>query len=497
MREAPRTNITAERSQFLSIGSTEPGNDGWFDRFCQQQILGLLTRMQRGRLIITLPHGQTIVCGQSGPAAAKNWSSSAAHVEAQATSENTGASASGAPFIQAEIKVARSEFFRRTLLFGDIGLAESYMDGLWETDDIRAVISWMLLNIEDSPVLNESGARSRLLNAFGACNQYLHRRRSNTLRNSKSNIEAHYDLGNDFFKIFLDRSMTYSSALFPAQAPQSTSAEQASLTQEWLKNEGPSLSGAAQLTADQTPLYHAQLAKYARLASKMRIQACDHVLEIGCGWGGFSIYAASLFQCRITAITISQEQFSYVTRLVAEQKLGHLIDVQLIDYRKVQGRFDKIVSIEMIEAVGDEHIDQFFACCNRLLRENGLLGLQMITSPDSRYDTLRKNVDFIQKHIFPGSLLPSLRRITQAMEKSGDLYLYDLHDMGASYVATLRQWQINFNERLPQVQELGFDERFVRTWNYYFSYCQAAFDMRNITAVQAVYTRPNNWRLRD
>jgi cyclopropane-fatty-acyl-phospholipid synthase len=151
----------------------------------------------------------------------------------------------------------------------------------------------------------------------------------------------------------------------------------------------------------------------------------------------------------------------------------------------------------MIEAVGDEHIDQFFACCNRLLRENGLLGLQMITSPDSRYDTLRKNVDFIQKHIFPGSLLPSLRRITQAMEKSGDLYLYDLHDMGASYVATLRQWQINFNERLPQVQELGFDERFVRTWNYYFSYCQAAFDMRNITAVQAVYTRPNNWRLRD
>jgi cyclopropane-fatty-acyl-phospholipid synthase len=441
----------------------------WFTEFCRRQIYAALGRMTLGQLQITLPNGEVTQFGCIDQ------------------SNNRG-DESG---VVAEIMVNDVDFFRRVLLFADIGLAESYMDGFWDTPDIRAVISWMLLNVENSPVLNESQARLPLLNLCGALNKLLHKSRSNTKSNSKKNIRDHYDLGNSFFEIFLDQSMTYSSGLF--EEHKTTSLK----NYEVLAHDTSTkpLQGGETM-AEGDCLAQAQIAKYSRLAQKLRLKESDTVLEIGCGWGGFSLFAASNYGCKIKAVTISLEQFHYVKQLIASAQLDHLVQVELIDYREIVGQYDKIVSIEMIEAVGDEHLDKFFARCERLLKRQGLLGLQMITSPDSRYDTLRQNVDFIQKHIFPGSLLPSLRRVNEAMAKSGDLFLYDLHDMGPSYVKTLREWQIRFKQSLDRVRALGFGETFIRKWDYYFAYCQAAFDMRNVTVVQAVYTRPNNLNLR-
>ena len=402
--------------------------------FFEKQIFSILKEMKKGQLTIELPDGPQFKFGENPDE------------------------------FKATIFVKDRSFFRRALLFADIGLAESYLDGQWETDDIRAVISWFLLNFNDSPVLNESGKKRKYVNLLTGINQLVHKTRINTEKMSRKNISEHYDLGNNFFSLFLDESMTYSSALF--------------------ENEGATLA-------------QAQIAKYARLAKMLRLKADDRVLEIGCGWGGFSLYAAKNIGCHITAVTISEEQFARVKKLVNENNLSDRIDVQLIDYRKITGSFDKIISIEMLEAVGEEFVDGYFAKCDELLKPDGLLALQFISSPDSRYDTLRRNVDFIQKYIFPGSLLQSIGRVNQALNKSGDLHLYNLHDMGNSYVKTLALWQARFQERLDDVRQLGFDERFIRKWNYYFSYCQAAFDMRNISVVQAVYTRPNNASLRD
>lgn len=428
----------------------------WTSAFCKKQVIALLSRMQHGRLSLTMPDGQKLSFGTRdlpAPAEAEN-----------SNMTEAASKTAGVPFIEADLKINCDEFYVYVLKFGDIGLAEAYMDGLCESSSIRNLISWFLVNLENSPVLNESGAQSRLFNLFAAMNRLIHGARSNSIDNSKRNIRAHYDLGNEFFKLFLDRSMTYSSALF---------------------EDGRGFS-----------LFEAQQAKYRRICEKLRLSREDHLLEIGCGWGGFSFFAASNYGCRITGITISEEQYKYARQMVRVNKLEHLIDLKLCDYRHIDGKYDKIASIEMIEAVGDEHMDTFIASCDRLLAPGGLLAFQMIVSPDSRYDTLRKNVDFIQKHIFPGSLLPSLRRVNRAMEKCGDLFLLDYFDMGSSYVETLRLWQLEFNKNAEVLLQMGFDECFIRKWNYYFEYCQAAFDMRNISVAQAVFTRPNNLSLR-
>ncbi len=411
----------------------ESGMTGFF----KKQVIDLLSSMPFGQLTINLPEGSKLSLGGNG---------SRSEVSTKA-----------------EITVHSNEFFRRAVLFGDIGFAESYLDGEWDSDDIRAVISWFLLNAGQSPVLNESSNKSKIMNLLGAVNKFIHSTRENTVSNSKKNIKDHYDLGNSFFSLFLDSSMTYSSALF---------------------------SSATQTLAE------AQTAKYERICHKLKLKPSDKVLEIGCGWGGFSTYAARKYKCKITAVTISDEQFAHVNKLIAASDLQNYIEPQLIDYRNIKGSFDKIVSIEMLEAVGEKYFDEYFAKCHSLLKQDGTLALQMITCPDSRYDTLRKNVDFIQKHIFPGSLLPSIGRVNTAINRTGDLYLYDIFDMADSYVKTLALWQESFNANLKQIEQLGFDRRFIRKWNYYFSYCQAAFDMRNVSVVQAIYTRPNNLNLR-
>lgn len=361
--------------------------------------------------------------------------------------------------IRARIRIARPEFFKRCVLYADIGFGEAYVDGDWYTDDITAVISWFILNVENSPAMSGSHARKFLFNLLGWQNRIRHLLRPNTLSLSRKNISEHYDLGNDFYRLFLDPSMTYSSAFF----------------------ERP----------DQT-LEQAQSAKYDRLCRQLQLKPGEHVLEIGSGGGGFSRYAAKNYGVRITTITISAEQFRYARELMAREGLADRVEVKLLDYRKIEGQFDKIVSIEMLEAVGDAFLETYFAKCHAVLKPGGLLALQMITCPDGRYDSLRKNVDWIQKHIFPGSLLLSVHRVNQALRKTGDLFLHDLKDLGLSYAETLKRWRVAFNQNELAVRELKFDSRFIRKWNYYLAYCEAAFALRNITVVQAVYTRPNN-----
>jgi cyclopropane-fatty-acyl-phospholipid synthase len=402
------------------------------NRFARKMVFSLLSHMSQGKLEVTLPDQSKHVFGNQ------------------------------AADITARIIVDDESMFWRCLLYADLGLAESYMDGLCDFSSIADVVSWFLLNQDGSPVLNESNEVSPVLNLAGFGNQFLHALRHNSQNNSRKNISDHYDLGNNFFQLFLDPTMTYSSALF-------------------LTNE---------LTLEQ-----AQLAKFARAAGMLRINPGDRVLDVGCGWGGLSLYMAKTFDCHVTSVTISQQQYDYFSALIRRENLQDRIDLKLVDYRLLEGKFDKIVSIEMIEAVGEEYIDTFIKKLDSLLARNGILLMQMITCPDSRYDIAHANVDFIQKHIFPGSLLQSLHRVTTAMNKCCDLFMVDLFDMTDSYVTTLKLWQIAFENRTTELAELGFDERFIRKWRYYFEYCQAAFFMRNVSVVQATYSRPNNTKL--
>jgi cyclopropane-fatty-acyl-phospholipid synthase len=360
------------------------------------------------------------------------------------------------------IQVHNSAFFKKCVLYGDIGFGESYVDGDWDTDDIAAVVSWFILNLETAPTLSGSRRQSWRVNWLSLANRWIHWLRSNSLKGTRRNIGAHYDLSNGLFALFLDRSMTYSCAYFRK----------------------PEMS-----------LQAAQQEKYERLCRKLRISSSDHVLELGCGWGGFSRHAAETHGCRVTAITISRQQYEYARRQIDAAGLAKQVEVRLQDYRQVEGRFDKIVSIEMLEAVGHQFLELFFRKCHALLKRRGLLGLQVITCSDRRYDTLRKSVDWSQKHIFPGSLILSVAAVNRAVNRSGDLFLHDLEDMGPYYARTLSRWHQNFQGNLEAVRQLGFDERFIRKWNYYLKYCEAAFAMRHNSVIQAVYTRQNNFSL--
>jgi cyclopropane-fatty-acyl-phospholipid synthase len=355
-----------------------------------------------------------------------------------------------------------AEFFRKCAFYGNIGMGEAYSDGLWDTDDIAAVISWFIENMNALQGSDTSSHKLPGVNLLKLVNWFRHLRRENTVDTSRRNIAEHYDLGNEFYQLWLDPSMTYSSARF--------------------------------VSAGQT-LEDAQYGKYEALCTKLKLSAGDHVLEIGCGWGGFAVHAAKHHGCRVTGVTISEAQAAYARDRIAKAGLQDRIEIRIQDYRHITGTFDKIASIEMLEAVGDKYHHSFFAKCAEVMAPDGLLGVQMITVPDCRYGSLKKGVDWIQRHIFPGSLLLSVGRINEVLLKTGDLFLHDLEDLGADYARTLSTWHENFNSVLERVRELGFDESFIRTWNYYLKYCEAGFATRNISVVQAVYTRPNNKRL--
>ena len=365
--------------------------------------------------------------------------------------------------VSAVIRVRDAAFFKRCVLFGDVGFGESYVAGEWDTDSIERVIAWAILNVEKSPSMSGSKSRTLALNLLKFCNRVQHVLRPNSERTARQNISEHYDLGNDFYGLWLDPTMTYSSAIF---------------------------------TAPDQSLESAQTAKYDALCRKLRILPTDHVLEIGSGWGGFACHAVRNYGCRVTTVTISAEQFHFAKERFKREGVAARVDIQLEDYRNITGQFDKVASIEMMEALGDRYLETYFAKIHKLLKPDGLVGLQYITAPDSRHADLKRGVDWIQKHIFPGSLLLSIGRVNQALNRTGDLFLHHLEDLGLSYARTLRMWFDTFNARLAEVRALGFDERFIRKWNYYLQYCEAAFSMRNISVVQAIYTRPNNPRLR-
>lgn len=364
--------------------------------------------------------------------------------------------------IKCHIIVKEWAFFRSCVLYGDVGFGEAYVNGQWDTDNVADVIRWMIHNVEHHPTLMADDVKRTPVNWFRLFNTIAHKLRDNTIMGSQRNISAHYDLGNSFFNLFLDSTMAYSSAYF---------------------------------TTDKQTLLEAQLAKFEIWCQKLRLNPRDHVLEIGCGWGGFALYAAKKYGCRITSITISKEQYTYAKQLFKDHRLDDKIDVQFVDYRHVEGKFSKIISIEMIEAVGHRFLPVYFDCITKLLKSDGLVGIQMITSPDHRYNSFRHNVDWIQKHIFPGSLLPSMKMVHECLYQAGNLNIFDVEDISPSYVRTLKMWRDVFNAKEAMVRAQGFDKSFMRKWNYYFAYCEAAFDMRNIGVVQAVFTRPNNYLL--
>ena len=392
-------------------------------------ILKVLGKMNKGRLTLTMPNGDVLRFGNT------------------------------IYEVSANMTISNANFFKRCLLYGDIGFAESYVAGEWDTNNIHNVISWFILNNDTNPAITGTKIKVSFTNILKLFNRVSHINRNNTLDGSKENISEHYDLGNDFYKLFLDKTMTYSSAIF--SKPKMT-------------------------------LEEAQIEKYDRLCRLLKLKSTDHVLEIGSGWGGFAAHAAKNYSCKITTVTISQEQFNYAKARFEKEGVADKVKILLEDYRNIVGKFDKIVSIEMLEAVGHEYIPTYFKKCNEVLKDNGLIALQVITSPDKRYNEIRKSVDFIQKHIFPGSLLPSVARINECVNKNSDLNLYDIKDIGIDYADTLKLWYNDFMNKKEEVKELGMSETFIRKWKYYLQYCEAAFRMRNISTMQLVYTRPNN-----
>ena len=399
--------------------------------FYQRLLLRVLRGFPHGCLRITWPDGSSQLFGEAG------------------LTEPT-----------AEVRLRRpAAFFRRCVLYGNIGLGESFVDGDWDSADLAAVVTWFIHNVGRMPRARGSSCRIPGINFLQFFNKIGHWMRPNSLRVSRRNIAEHYDLGNDFYQLWLDGTMTYSAARF---------------------------------TRSGQSLEEAQTDKYEALCQKLRLRASDHVLEIGCGWGGFSCHAARTYGCRVTAITISEEQYRFATERVKGEGLEDRVEIRLQDYRLLTGQFDKIASIEMLEAVGDQYLETYFAKCHELLTPQGMLAFQVITVPDCRHATLRQGVDWIQKHIFPGSLLLSVARFNGAIKNTGNLFMHEMEDLGASYAQTLQLWWRRFNQKLPEVRQLGFDERFVRMWNYYLQYCEAAFATRNISVVQACYTRPHN-----
>ena len=343
-------------------------------------------------------------------------------------------------------------FFVRALSGADIGIGESYMDGDWTTPDLVALVRLAVRNLRTIDSSNRFASALR-----GFVSRIQHTLRANSVSGSRKNIHAHYDLGNDFYRLFLKEQMIYSSAYF--------------------EYEGESLEMA-------------QTRKLDLVCKKLRIQPGDRVLEIGCGWGAFAIHAAKHYGARVTGITISEEQWRFAIERVAKEKTGNgSVKLLLKDYREVRGGFDKIVSIEMFEAVGLANYDRFFRACDTLLTADGSMLLQTITLPDQQFAAYRKRVDWIQKYIFPGSELASINEIHRSLARVTRLSLINSESFGMHYAETLAVWRGRFFRNLDAVRRLGFDERFERMWDFYFGWCEGAFRERYINVAQLVLAK--------
>lgn len=364
--------------------------------------------------------------------------------------------ASGDDVLRVTVKVHDPEMFRRIALGGSVGVAEAYMEGQWSCDDLVALVRIFLRNRDLLDRMETGVAR-----IAGTLLRFWHGLRRNTAGGSKKNIAAHYDLGNPLFKLFLDDNLMYSSAIY---ADPSESLEVASTR------------------------------KLDRICQKLDLKPSDHVVEIGTGWGGFALHAASKYGCRVTTTTISEEQHALASQRIAAAGLSDRVTLLKQDYRALTGKFDKLVSIEMIEAIGHHYLDTYFGKVNSLLKDDGLALIQAITIEDYRYERALTDIDFIKRHVFPGSFIPSVAAITGALPKVTQLKLVNLEDIGDSYALTLREWRRRFLSRLTEVRALGYPERFVHMWDYYLAYCEGGFMERTIGDVQLLLAKPRNRR---
>jgi cyclopropane-fatty-acyl-phospholipid synthase len=380
--------------------------DPWLTQFAGRIALSAAARIRVGELTVQLPDGSRRVFGDR-------------------TSDLRG-----------ELRIHDMEALRRLLIGGEVGGGEAYMDGLWSSPNLVELISLAVAN-RHALALSKGWWRipARISRTVA------HRRNRNTKSGSRRNITAHYDLGNDFYRLWLDETMTYSSAVF----------------------ESP----------DQS-LADAQRSKYRAMAERAGLQAGQHVLEIGTGWGGFALYAAGELGCRVTTVTISQAQHDLARERIREAGLDELVDVELRDYRDIAGQYDAVVSIEMLEAVGAEYYDDYFAAVSRALKPGGRASIQVITFPHDAYKAQLRGANWIQRYIFPGGVLPSLVAIESSLEGT-DLLLTGVQDIRDSYARTLKTWRENFFEHIDEVREMGFDDRFIRMWDYYLSISEAGF----------------------
>lgn len=354
--------------------------------------------------------------------------------------------------LKATVKVHSHSFYSCVFSHGENGLAEAYIKGYWSCSDLSKVL---LIGIKNNEVVSQiSSWKSKL---FSMIFKLDHFRNRNSKEGSKKNILSHYDLGNSFFKEFLDPTMTYSCGIFKSE---------------------------------KTTMEEASIHKIDLLCLKLDLEPGDHLLEIGTGWGAFAIHAAKNYGCKVTTTTISESQYIHALAKIKEESLSEKITVLKQDYRELKGQYDKLVSVEMIEAVGHEYMDIYFKTCSDLLKPNGLMAIQAITIKDQNYHFARKNIDFIKRYIFPGSCIPSNEIMIKHLANQTDMVLRDFQDIGLDYARTLKLWQKSFNENAQKIKAMGLSDAFIRLWNYYFSYCEAGFLERHISANQMVFAKP-------
>jgi cyclopropane-fatty-acyl-phospholipid synthase len=354
------------------------------------------------------------------------------------------------------IRVLDPHFYSDAVFAGTTGAGEAYMHGLWDCDDLTALVRLMVVNRD---LMNDvDSGWSRLSAPFLTAAHWLNR---NTAAGSRRNIAAHYDLGNKFFELFLDETMAYSCGIFE--------------------------------TPDAT-LFDASTAKFEAACSKLKLSPAQHLLEIGTGWGGLAIHAARHHGCRVTTTTISREQFELAKERVARANLSDRITVLLEDYRDLRGEYDALVSIEMIEAVGHQYLDTYFRQCSTLLRPHGAMLLQAITIRDQFYEQAKRSVDFIKRFIFPGSFIPSAQALLNSLARATDLKMFHMEDIGPHYARTLRLWRERLLARQDEVRALGYPESFLRMWEYYLCYCEGGFEERQLGDVQMLLIKPRSRR---
>ena len=361
--------------------------------------------------------------------------------------------------LSVEIKVEDPRFYSDIAFGGTMAAGEAYMQGYWSCNNLTGLVRIMLRNRQ---VMDQVEGGFSLFKA--PILRFIHWLNRNSQAGSRRNIEAHYDLGNEMFELFLDPTMMYSCAYYPDS---------------------------------QTDLNEASTAKLQRICEKLQLSESDHVVEIGTGWGGFAIYAATHYGCKVTTTTISKQQYEIARQRVIAAGLEDKVTLLLEDYRDLSGSYDKLVSIEMIEAVGHQYLETYFAKCSALLKPDGIMLIQAITIQDQFYDQAIKSVDFIQRYIFPGGFIPSVTAISNAVKKSTDTRLFQMEDIGPHYASTLRDWRKNFFNNIEQIKGLGYSNQFIAMWEFYLCYCEGGFLERTLGTSHMVFIKPDNridWR---